>query len=224
MTRASRTTRARSSSTRRRHLGAERHPGLRDAHGQDLDPPAPPAYHRHRRRDGQEHSYWHVIPTVHKGMRLSRYRTVIGRIEAPYGHVHFSEARNGEVPEPAPAGGDGPVRRRHAAVGHEPRRRARRPVSAIGWCPGPLRPRRRGRGRDADRDPAPWHDLPVTPALVCWRLVTRSGRVVLGWRTAADFDDDPPASGFGGSLHARHDPEPRSRARPLSRPLLACTG
>ena len=35
--------------------------------------------------------------------------------------------------------------------------------------------------------PRPWHDLPVMPVLVCWRLLERSGRLVLGWRDAVDF-------------------------------------
>ena len=34
--------------------------------------------------------------------------------------------------------------------------------------------------------PPPWRGLPVTPALVRWRLV-RDGRAVIPWRVAADF-------------------------------------
>ena len=34
--------------------------------------------------------------------------------------------------------------------------------------------------------PPPWRGLPVTPALVRWRLI-RDGRAVIPWRVAADF-------------------------------------
>jgi len=44
---------------------------------------------------GVEFSYWHVVPTVRSGQRSIAYQTMIGRIEAPYAHVHFSEARSG---------------------------------------------------------------------------------------------------------------------------------
>ena len=40
---------------------------------------------------GHRFSYWHVIPAIRSGQRVDAYRTVIGHIEAPYEHVHFSE-------------------------------------------------------------------------------------------------------------------------------------
>jgi hypothetical protein len=42
--------------------------------------------------------------------------------------------------------------------------------------------------------PRPWHDLPVSPALVKWCLVTSSGEVVRGWRIAVDFRLTIPAA------------------------------
>ena len=45
--------------------------------------------------------------------------------------------------------------------------------------------------------PRPWHDLPVMPALVRWRLLDARGHVAIGWRTAVDFRlTIPPASAF----------------------------
>src|SRR5438067_5010585 len=43
---------------------------------------------------GVEFSYWHIIPTVHSGEAVA-YKTMIGRVEFPWAHVHFSEMRNG---------------------------------------------------------------------------------------------------------------------------------
>jgi hypothetical protein len=35
--------------------------------------------------------------------------------------------------------------------------------------------------------PPPWQDLPVTPAVVRWRLTMNDGRVVVPWTFAVDF-------------------------------------
>ena len=47
-------------------------------------------------RDGQtEFQYWHIRPAVASGQHVSAYRTVIGWVQAPWEHVHFSEMRDG---------------------------------------------------------------------------------------------------------------------------------
>src|SRR5215210_4374801 len=53
-------------------------------------------------------SYWHLIPRVTTGEFVTAYRTVVGRIEAPWAHVHFAEARGGIWVNPLRAGGMGP--------------------------------------------------------------------------------------------------------------------
>jgi len=57
---------------------------------------------------GVEFSYWHVVPSVRNGQLAIAYETVIGRIEAPYGHVHFSEAKDGRYLNPLRPGAMGP--------------------------------------------------------------------------------------------------------------------
>src|SRR5215218_11120041 len=49
---------------------------------------------------GLEFSYWHVIPAVRHGQLVTAYRTVIGHILKPNGHVHFSEAQQGVYVNP----------------------------------------------------------------------------------------------------------------------------
>ena len=64
--------------------------------------------------------------------------------------------------------------------------------------------------------PRPWHDLPVMPALVRWRLLDSGGRVALGWSTAVDFRlDDPARVRVRRPVGSGNDPEPRPRARSL---------
>ena len=143
---------------------------------------------------GYEFSYWHVIPVVRSGERVVAYRTLIGHIEAPYAHVHFSEARNGRYLNPLRPGAMGPfaddttpwVARLTAENGD-------RLLQSAGI--------RSAFDLVAEVDdetplaiPRPWHDLPVTPALTRWRLVTGHDRVVLGWRTTADFRKTIPSA------------------------------
>lgn len=138
-------------------------------------------------RDGVEFSYWHVVPTVRTGQRAVAYKTVIGRIEAPYGHVHFSERANGRYLNPLRPGALGPfvdaTRPRVASLRVE--RLGPVALVAEAYDETPL------------AVPRPWHDLPVMPALLRWRLLDSNGRTVAGWRTATDFRTTiPPATAF----------------------------
>jgi hypothetical protein len=134
--------------------------------------------------NGVEFSYWHVVPTVHSGERVVAYRTVIGHIETPYGHVHFSEMRDGRYVNPLRPGALGPY-----ADGTQP-------VTRSVEVHGPMLV-----AESYDETPIavprPWYDLPVMPALIRWRLLDMGHRTVLGWRTAEDFRlTIPPASEF----------------------------
>ena len=134
--------------------------------------------------DGVEFSYWHIVPTVRSGQRVVAYQTILGRIEAPYGHVHFSERRNGRYVNPLRPGALGPFV-------DDTTPRVRSLVTEDGllvaeaYDETPL------------AVPRPWHDLPVMPALLRWRVLDLRGRVVVGWSTAADFRlTIPPANEF----------------------------
>ena len=60
-------------------------------------------------RDGHtELQYWHIRPAVANGQRVSAYRTVVGWVEAPWEHVHFSEMRDGVYVNPLRPGALGP--------------------------------------------------------------------------------------------------------------------
>jgi Peptidase family M23 len=132
--------------------------------------------------DGVEFSYWHVVPSVRTGQWVVAYRTVIGHIEEPYGHVHFSEKRDGRYLNPLRPGALGPYAddtrptvRSVRAVGGE--------LVAEAYDETPL------------AVPRPWYDLPVMPALVRWRVLGHGS--AREWRTVVDFRlTIPPASAF----------------------------
>lgn len=133
-----------------------------------------------------EFGYWHIVPTVRSGERVTAYRTVIGKVAHPWEHVHFAEHRNGVYVNPLRPGAMGPYT--DTTVPTVRALTARTLASASG------RPTTHGRvdlvaeAYDATPIPisGPWHGKPLTPALIQWRLL-RGQRTVTGWRTATDF-------------------------------------
>jgi hypothetical protein len=132
---------------------------------------------------GRNFGYWHILPAVANGARVSLHG-LLGHIAPGWGHVHFAE----RTAEPAPQGTywnplragalspfadyGAPVVARIVAPGDELFGLADLIVEALDHPPISA--------------PAPWDGIPVTPALVRWRL-TRDSRQVMPWRVAADF-------------------------------------
>lgn len=143
--------------------------------------------------------YWHIVPTVKPGDHVEAYRTVLGHVMKGYEHVHFTELDGGRPVNPL-------------ATGHlEPYADSTRPqVAAISF-------------RDADTGPelmpeyvhgrvvmianafdmpaldvsGDWAGLPVSPALVTWRIErAKNGRVVIPAHTAFDVRRTLPTSDF----------------------------
>jgi hypothetical protein len=138
--------------------------------------------------------YWHIVPVVRSGYAVA-YRTLLGRVEKPWAHVHFAERHGSTYVNPLRPGGLLPycdtTKPTVAALRVESRGRnvAARPVSgrvdlvaeAYDTTPLPV--------------PAPWNDKPVAPALVEWRLV--GGRTAAAaWTVAADFRSALPTCSF----------------------------
>ena len=132
-----------------------------------------------------EHAYWHIVPSVRAGQEVKRH-ALLGHIAEGWGHVHLAERRDRRYWNPL-------------------RRRALTPFDDYGApVVGPISVERAGLPLDpaaltADIDliveahdnppisaPPPWRGLPVTPALVRWRVL-RAGRTIVPWTVAADF-------------------------------------
>jgi hypothetical protein len=154
---------------------------------------------------GNRFEYWHVLASVKVGERVTARSTVLGRILRGAGHVHLTEIDLGRVTNPL-------------LVGHlTPYRDTTVPkVASIRIQSGDDGPALMAtflRGRvdliaeayDAATLPVPgeWHDLPVTPAVVSWRVDRWDGKVVVPERLAWDARTHVPAnSGFWG-VYAR---------------------
>ena len=68
---------------------------------------------------GRSFEYWHLHAAVHVGERVAAYRTVLGRIAKPCGHVHLSELQNGVYVNPLQRGHLSPYHDRTARRSHE---------------------------------------------------------------------------------------------------------
>jgi hypothetical protein len=133
----------------------------------------------------EEYAYWHIVPAVRAGQHVAKH-ALLGHIADTWGHVHLAERRSGQYWNPLRAGALTPFEDYGAPV--VDRIVAERRGS-------PLDPRSLARVVDLiaeahDNPPIPaqppWHGLPVTPALLRWRLSHR-GTEVVPWKIVADF-------------------------------------
>ena len=155
-------------------------------------------------RDGHtEFQYWHIRPAVANGQRVRAYRTVVGWVQAPWEHVHFSEMRDGVYVNPLRPGALGPfvdatrpsIKQLRASAGGSviSTRATRGTVELVveAYDETPI------------RVPGRWGGKPVTPALLRWRVTRAGGNVVQGWRTAIDHRLAKPEDGLFTAQYAR---------------------
>jgi hypothetical protein len=150
--------------------------------------------------DGRRFEYWHIVPLIRQGERTVAYETPLGVVKKRAGHVHFSEFSGEVALNPLRPGALGPYR--DTTV---PR------VSGLVFQSGSHALRRRVTGvvdivaEAYDQPPLPvpppFADMPVTPALIRWRIL-RGVQQVVPWRTAVDFTRFKPAKELFGSVYA----------------------
>lgn len=156
-----------------------------------------------RTQDGRTFQYWHVLPLVHAGSWVTASKTVLGTALPHRGHVHLTELRGSCAVNPL-------------APGHlEPYQNATRPeivaLNAIDPDGALLDPTRiagpfglvvQAQDMPPLAVPAPWQNLPVTPAAVRWRLTASNGSVLVPWTYAADFAVTIPANRYYWHVYA----------------------
>jgi hypothetical protein len=150
--------------------------------------------------DGFAAQYWHIVPAVRPGRRVTAYETVLGHVMKDYGHVHFTELDHGRAVNPLAPGHLAPyqdstrptvlsISFRQSDTGPEllPEFVHGRVVLIASACDKPALP-----------VPGDWNDLPVAPALLTWRIErAKDGKMVRPTRTAFDARvTNPPDSQF----------------------------
>ena len=135
--------------------------------------------------DSGAFGYWHIVPAVGHHQRVAQHE-LLGHVEAPWLHVHFAEHRQGGYRDPLRPGALTPW-----AATTEPRV-TRLVLSRNGRA---LSPNAISGAVDVIAEahqlpplavPAPWQDLPVTPARIRWRI-RRGARTVRPWHTPVEF-------------------------------------
>jgi murein DD-endopeptidase MepM/ murein hydrolase activator NlpD len=147
--------------------------------------------------------YFHVVAVVGEGQHVVARQTVIGYVQAPYGHVHISEIRSGHAVNPLQRGHLTPYAdttrptvasilvENHDGVVQDPTGLCGRvQIVADAFDTPPLRVTGKFDG------------LPVAPALVTWQI-TRGSRVVVPMRVAADFRRRVPPNSHFWDVYAR---------------------
>jgi len=140
--------------------------------------------------------YWHVVPAVAHRQRVEKHQ-LLGHVQAPWLHVHFSERRADGYRDPLRRGALTPWSDTTAPqvtrIVLSRRGRVLPPESVSGVIDVIAE----AHDQPARPVPEPWRGLPVTPARIRWR-VRRGGRTVRPWRTPVDFTKGLlPKEGFG---------------------------
>ena len=136
---------------------------------------------------GRTFGYWHVVRAVEHHQAVKQGQ-LLGHIEAGWGHVHFAESSRKQYRNPLLPGSltpwSAPTSPRIAHVGllrtgateelapSEVSGAVDLVVEALDLPPLPV--------------PPPWADMPVTPAVLRWRVLGEAG-VVRPWHTPIDF-------------------------------------
>jgi hypothetical protein len=131
--------------------------------------------------------YIHIRPWVKVGMRVTASETVLGIVDPVFHHVHLSEIRDDCVVNPLAPGHLTPYRDTTRPVIRSIlfETLAGRRLSPLELA-GAIRVIANAFARPAMASPPPWSDMPVSPALITWKLTTVTGREVRS-RIALDF-------------------------------------
>jgi hypothetical protein len=154
---------------------------------------------------GVSFAYWHVTPSVRPGQRVTAYRTLLGHVQRPAGHVHLTQLVAGRPVNPL-----APGRLEPFADTNAPQIRSlsfRQPGTVAELMPGFVRGSIDLVADAYDLPTLPvaghWHGLPTMPALVTWRVQRWTGKVIVPERTAVDFRSIEPANAAFWSTYAR---------------------
>jgi hypothetical protein len=140
-----------------------------------------------RHRDGRVFGYWHVKPSVGQHAVVGLHE-LIGHIEPSWGHVHLAESRGKRYVDPLRPGALTPF----VDVGNPTVQRImfRRGTGTKELPPAHLTGRVMICCVAFDTTPLPvpppWAHMPVSPALVRYRVV-RGGTSVVPWKVGVDL-------------------------------------
>ena len=157
-----------------------------------------------RSADGVSFEYWHIGAHLPLGSSVRAERTVLGTIGGP-GHVDLTEMQDGHAVNPLAPGRLTPYRdTTHPTVADV---RIQSDNAGHLAFPNLVSGRVWLVAEAFDKPqlsvPGAWHDLPVTPALVSWRIQNTNLKAVVPTQIAVDFRDGLPENSAFWSVYAR---------------------
>jgi hypothetical protein len=148
--------------------------------------------------------YFHITPVVGEDEHVIVRQTLLGYVQPPYAHVHLTEIDGSRAVNPLQEGHLTPYRdtTRPTIRDIVIRNQSGDLQTPLGMC---------GRVEFAvdafDTPPVPvpgvFQGLPVAPTLVRWSVGHLNGRIVIPWRTAADFRTTLPGNSAFWNIYAK---------------------
>lgn len=153
---------------------------------------------------GVTFQYFHIVPIVGEGERVVQSRTILGYVQAPFGHVHLTEIDDRRVVNPLQPGHLTPYRDRTVPVVRTVAFRNDLGVQSVplGLC-GRVEIDAQAYDEPPLAVPGPFDGLPVAPAFVSWTILSRGGGVAVPTRVAADFRTTLPPNKRFWRVYAR---------------------
>lgn len=148
---------------------------------------------------GDVFEYWHIVPSVREGQRITAFETVLGRVRpGEYEHVHLTEFRDGHAVNPLAPGHLTPYADRttphvESALYVDGRGRELLPE----FLRGRVQLAVTATDQPALPVPGRWNGLPVTPARISWHVErAKDAKVVVPEREAFDVRERLPQADF----------------------------
>ena len=148
--------------------------------------------------------YFHIVPIVGEGQAVVAGHTVIGYVQAPFGHVHLTEINGSSAVNPLQKGHLAPYvdhtrpTIRDALI----RNQTGLVQTPLGLC-GRVEIAVDAFDTPPMRVPGSFGGLPVAPALVRWTISKLNGTAAVPWRAAADFRTTLPGNGHFFDVYAK---------------------
>ncbi|HYZ76148.1 MAG TPA: hypothetical protein VE596_02125 [Gaiellaceae bacterium] len=149
--------------------------------------------------------YWHIRPQVKVGQHVEARKTVLGRIKKPAGHVHLTELEGGHVVNPLVRGRLTPYhdRTRPSINSISLRHTDTGPELLPGFVRGSVEIVVDAEDRPSMPVRGEWRNLPVSPALLTYRIRSWAGKTVVPRRVAVDHRTTVPQNSGFWSVYAR---------------------
>lgn len=149
--------------------------------------------------------YWHITAAVRVGAQVTAGKTVLGHILRGSGHVHLTEIDGGRIADPLLPGHLTPYSDRTLPeVDSIQLRSADDAVPAMpNFIRGSVQLYAEAHDTPAIPVPGQWNDMPITPAVVGYRIETWNGTVKVPERTVWDTRTTIPANSTFWTHYAR---------------------